>query len=782
MKPFDKEAGCVFFPIRHHSPVCSYHLLRAAREYRPEVILIEGPEDACELIPVLTNEDTELPAAIYYYYKDAKKLVSPEGGDYRCYYPFLYSSPEMNALLAAKELGVEARFIDLPYYEILINTEGGRGLRRGGKQSYADDSRLTGGDLYKRLCEKTEVRSFEEFWEKYFEISGLGLPPDEFILQMYSYCAMLRELTPIAELEADGTIARESYMAANIRSEMKKHKRVMVVTGGFHTPALMELIGSEFSAPKLHKIPEDCAGCFPAAYSYEAADALHGYASGMSYPYFYDRIFKRLCRATEPKGIYESEALSLVIKTAKECAARDIAVSTADVAAAQSLMTGLAALRGIRECGIAEVFDGVTGAFIKGERTISSSLPLDILSKLATGDGVGRIGDKAHTPPLVADFEEQCRLLRLKHNTAVPQEVVCGLFTSAKGLAMSRFFHRMEFLGTGFCEMLKGPNLRAGRDRNRVREEWRYRRSPAVDAALIDRTVDGFTIEDACKSIASRRFGAEQRCGEAAGLAVDCFLMGISIDNGLSRLTVLTSSDGDIFSVGRALGHFRTLLALRELYDCEDEALLPLVELCFDKLVLMLPSTANVADEQSEELCGIMRQLCALVDTMLTDRRAAITQALTELTLQKDKHPAVYGAAMGLLCASDTSRQTEAEQAMRGYLNGTLAVKKQGAEYLKGLFSTARDIVFAENDFLKMTDELLTGMSSEDFIEILPSMRLAFSYFTPQEISETAKAVAGLYDAEGESLLYDESIDEGLLLFGRALDREIAAAMEVESR
>jgi hypothetical protein len=110
---------------------------------------------------------------------------------------------------------------------------------------------------------------------------------------------------------------------------------------------------------------------------------------------------------------------------------------------------------------------------------------------------------------------------------------------------------------------------------------------------------------------------------------------------------------------------------------------------------------------------------------------------------------------------------------MCGYLNGTIAVKKQGADYLKGLFSTARDIVFAENDFLVMTDELLTSMDTNDFMEILPSLRLAFSYFTPQEINETAETVAGLYNTDSVSLLYDDITDESLWNCGREFDSEI---------
>ena len=773
MIKFDLSAPVLFFPVRHHSPVCSYHLIRTIELYCPEIILIEGPEDACDLISVLTDETTVLPAAIYYYYKDKKKLIDNEGEDYRCYYPFLYSSPEYNAMCEAQRLGIPARFIDLPYSEILINTEGGKGLRKFEKQNYADDGKFTIGDYYKRLCEKTNVRDFDEFWEKYFEIAGLELTPEKFVHNMYTYCSLIRSDATEEDLTTDGTLVREHYMAANIQEAMSTHKRVLVVTGGFHTQGLMKLLEGDIPKVVLHKIPDDCTGCFPAAYSYEAADALHGYASGMRWPYFYDCIYKRLKGGKDYQGVYNDEALGFLIKTGKEAAKKEMPVSIADVTAAKMLMSGLASLRGVRECGMAELIDGVTGGLIKGEKTISSAMPLDILSKLATGDKIGHIGDKNHIPPLIADFEEQCRRFKLKMEVISTQNIECALFSSSKDLQVSRLFHRLHFLGTGFCERKKGPDLHNESDRSRVREEWSYRRTPSVDATLIDRTTDGFTIEEACTNVAARLFRSEQRCENAAHLAVDCFLMGISIDDESDTLLRLTASDGDFFSVGKALSHFRTLLALKRLYDYEDNSISTLLAKCFDKLVILLPTMASVTDEKADELCSLMKQFFSLTESILPERRESLITALHQLIEAKEKNPAVYGAAMGLLCTGDPAFQKEAETAMCGYLNGTIEVKKQGADYLKGLFFTARDIVFAENDFLLMTDELLTSMSSEDFMEILPSLRLAFSYFTPQEISETADTVAGLYNTDVISLLYEDIRDEKLWNCGHALDSEI---------
>ena len=47
---YDLSGPVLYFPIRHHSPVCSYHLQKAAEAYRPDCILIEGPENAEPLI------------------------------------------------------------------------------------------------------------------------------------------------------------------------------------------------------------------------------------------------------------------------------------------------------------------------------------------------------------------------------------------------------------------------------------------------------------------------------------------------------------------------------------------------------------------------------------------------------------------------------------------------------------------------------------------------------------------------------------------------------------
>lgn len=756
----------VFFPVRHHSPVCSYHLRKTIEAYQPEIILIEGPENANDLISVLTDEKTVLPCAIYYFYKDKKKYISEDAEDYHCYYPFLNASPEFTAMKEAKKLNIPAKFMDLPYSEILINS-------RKHQQNYADDSYLVKSRFYQKLCEKTNLRNFEEFWEKYFEIAGLRLSPEDFIRQMYTYCILTRQDVTKEELDSDGCTAREQHMAFRIQEAMQNYQKILVVTGGFHSWGLSELLKSKVKPVKLHKFTEEIQNCYPIAYSYPSADALRGYASGMMHPYFYDKISEALETADSPEGVYHNLALDFLTKTAKESAKKDIAVSISDITSAYSLTEGLSALRNSPEPGFFEIFDGVTGAFIKGEKTTASSLPLDILSKLATGEDVGHIGDKNHVPPLISDFENQCRKFRLKANTSVPQDTEISLFTSEKELEKSRFFHRMEFLRTEFCKMSKGPDLHSNKDRSRVRELWRYCRNPQTDASLVDHTTDGSTLEEACKTVASKIIHQEHRCEITAQVSVDCFLMGVTLSDADVLLTEqILANDGDFFSLGNGLYYFDMLHELRNLYDFADPSNLKYMEQCFTKLIALLPSMGAVQPEQAQECIKICKLLYNVSGRVFPERQNEFKSALLTLAEREQKEPSVYGASMGLLYALDGNYLQSAENAMQGYLTGSPAMKKQGASYLKGLFETARDIALMDKNFLAMTDSLLSDMEYDDFMEILPSLRLAYSYFTPFEIQEISGEVSEFHGLK-EDLTSQTGLDEALVAFGAELDAEI---------
>jgi hypothetical protein len=106
---FNLEQEVVYFPIRHHSPACSYHLLQVLDQYNPEIVLIEGPEMANKLIPVLADEATKPPISLYYSYQDQQNPNKRAS----FYYPMLQFSPEYAVLKQASKQGIPVQFIDL---------------------------------------------------------------------------------------------------------------------------------------------------------------------------------------------------------------------------------------------------------------------------------------------------------------------------------------------------------------------------------------------------------------------------------------------------------------------------------------------------------------------------------------------------------------------------------------------------------------------------------------------------------------------------------------------
>ncbi len=774
---YDLSRPILYFPIRHHSPACAWHLKKAVAAYEPDCILIEGPENAQEQIRVLAHPETKAPVALYYFYKDSKGLLSEDKEDYRCYYPFLDSSPELVAMREAEALGIPARFIDLPYGEILIGTAEDRGIRaEREKPSYNDDYLLSRSAYLRRLCEKAGLRSFDELWEKYFEIGGLFLETADFIRLVSVQCGLSRQHTPKEELEADGCLLRERYMAQQIAEASGKYKRILVVTGGFHTYGLMELETLQPAAKpvKLHRLADRDQGVYPIAYSMEAADALNGYASGMQSPGFYQQVWDRLLKKETPEGAYEGAALHQLVSAGRQARKKKEPLSSYDIICALSMAKGLAALRGKQEPGLYELRDAALSSFVKGEYSPSTDLPLRILSELNRGKQVGSLCRDADRPPLILDFEEQCRKFGLKIQAAGQQEVTLELFTKKKHLAMSRFFYQIEYLGTGFARRTRGADLLNRKDKSRIREIWSYRFSGSVLAALVDVSMMGGTVAEASRTRLVRQFQTSQISQEAARLMAQGFLMGFLEEQARMGMHIreVLMEDGDFFSLTKGFSHLRMLYELQELYEVQDSAELEeLIRICFQKIVQLLPSMAQVKDEQLKECMEGCLSLYQITGRPGFVRyRPVLLEAFERLLGQRGITPGLEGTVLGLLYGYESRYEARIRSAAAGYLQGTDEMQMKSAAFLRGLFYTARDFVFVQEHFLEMIDGLLEKLSGEAFMKLLPELRQAFGYFTPLEIDRIAGKAAGLHGVKKQEVLHGRMVLPAEYEYGEALD------------
>src|SRR5437870_7150778 len=94
------------FGVRHVSPAAAWHLRQLLDRVRPKLVLIEGSDDADELIPHVVSRRSKLPIAILAYTTDVPVRTFV--------YPIATYSPEYQALVWCQENKARARFMDLP--------------------------------------------------------------------------------------------------------------------------------------------------------------------------------------------------------------------------------------------------------------------------------------------------------------------------------------------------------------------------------------------------------------------------------------------------------------------------------------------------------------------------------------------------------------------------------------------------------------------------------------------------------------------------------------------
>lgn len=845
-------------PVRHHSPACARQVQRMIEKWRPQAVLIEGPDTACPLIAAMIDPATKAPFAVYYSYDDTAGAVSEDKEKYRCYYPFLDYSPELAALRTGNAQGAQVAFIDLPYGDILAASQEGKGMRQeGDKSNYNDDYLLSRNAYLQRLCEKTGLRSFDEFWEKYFELEGPMQDGETWFGNLLTYCRQARESTPPEQLQEEGCLAREAYMAKKIlekarelagasearqRAEMIQASqsgeeaeaawnRILVVTGGFHTPALAQRLGesdAEMAADgssALADLPKKLVsakdqGVYLMPYSMEAADALNGYASGMPFPGFYQEIWEHVQEAEQ--GVSEEKSgehlaheeltymslpyaravLDMIVATGKAVRRAEGSASTYDEICACSMVEGLAALRGKPQPGAYELQDAVLSCFVKGEYNLATDEPMRLLRRQMTGRRVGELCQSAGEPPVLQDFRAQCKRYGLQTSSTLENDVTLSIFSKKKHRQMSMFFHRLLFLEAPYARRVKGPNLQTRRDRNLMREIWKYKWNAQVMAALIDASVYGGSVEDAAKGLVQERLKKAVYAREGALLLTQVLEMGLEgqLEQVYGRLQELLMTDTDFYSLAEALRSLTMVQQLRWLYDSELEPR-DMILTCIRRLLGLLPGMARVKEEDMSKCMEAMKLLYQVIGRMereesgkdgsdmakelpeksgsdgeAEDRQTEDTllgsyfEALLAMERDSEIQAGVHGCIHGLLYGGGKENVTRIEQVCRGYLTGTREQMLKTAMFFRGLFYGAKDLVFVGDTFLRMLDEFLMQVGEEDFMQLLPELHMAFTYFIPAETDRIAQSAAGFHGKSRAQLQEQQAVPEAWYLYGRELE------------
>jgi hypothetical protein len=735
-----------FLGVRHHSPACARLVGRVIASLRPAYVLVEGPADFNGRLGELLLGH-ELPIAVFSHYRDEERA-------HMSWTPFCDFSPEWVAITEGRAAGAEVRFIDLPVWHPAL---------AGRRNRYADAERRY-ADAAERLCRAFAVDNVDALWDRLVEVE-----PDEGLAgRLAAYFDVMRGDAAAGEDDA----AREDYMAAWVRAAVAAagDRPVVVVTGGFHLPAVRALAEgpAEPGWPPIPVPPQDSvAVSYLVPYSFRRLDAFSGYQSGMPSPGYYQRLWE-LGPDAAAHGLVEAVATRL--------RGRGQAVSTADLIAARTLSEGLARLRGHPHPARTDILDGLASALISDD--LDQPLPWARRGPLApgahpvvvemvaalSGDRSGRLHPDTPEPALVRDVDAEMLRLGLDHEGPVGLDL-----TDSRDRARSQALHRLRTLGVPGFARISGPE--SGADAL-LDERWELTIRDERRSVLIEAGAYGSTLRDAATARLTEMIADGADPGSLAAVLFDAALCGISDLS--ERLTeLIAASIGNTRELGPLGPALATVLGLWRHDTVLGTARSPMYAAVIDSAVtrvLWLAEGLHGGPAPADP--GRLHAIVAVRDALLhagevvTTGRDIAREVMARISADRTAPPDLRGAAFGFgwsLGAAD-----DPLWALRGASGaGTLG------DWLAGLFALARDEVLADgSELLDTLDGLVSTMP--DFLEGLPALRQAFAYFPPREREQIARHLLARRQLTGSArALLRTTADPLLIAEASALEEKV---------
>ncbi|HUE71139.1 MAG TPA: DUF5682 family protein [Pirellulaceae bacterium] len=768
------------FGVRHLSPMGAWQLRAHLDRVKPKVVLIEGLDDATELIPDMTRKATKPPIAILAYTDTlpVRTLV----------YPLAMYSPEYQAILWARDHNAKAEFIDLPSANFLglqdVEIELLEKARREAADK-ADDANSNeeqaeeraGGDdeplasavpeprrsLYERFAELAGERDYETYWERHFEHNASDT---SYARASFEFGQAIRELEEDSPRWRAENLVREAYMRRRIGETIEagtKPEQIVAVVGAFHAPVL----SGEFPAmtdEELASLRSRTSKLTLMPYSYFKLSSQSGYGAGNHAPAYFELLWQVFQHGGEQAALSELPLryLSLVARQLRESGTHR---STAEVIDGVRLARTLSALKGGLAPTLADLRDAAVTLLGHGEL----STVKEALVRVDVGTAIGELPAGVSQTSIQSDFQRELARLKLeKYKTAVKQELALDLRENRQAktaeaafldLARSSFFHRLRVLGIGFAQPVE-----TRQQSTTWAEKWNLQWTPESEISLVEAVLLGETIElataykfktylEKCTSIAEAAVMVRDAC--------QCGLMA-SMELARQRLQELAAVSSDFAGVAHAAWQLSLVARYGDVRKFDSAPLLPLVDELFVQGSLALFGAANCDNQAARELVVAIDELnkVGLEFSGRVDEPLWISQ-LQKLADADDRNAVLSGYACAILLERGlVANDALAREVSRRVSPGVPA--DLGAGWFEGLAQRNRYALLARQTLWEQLAEYIASLDDEQFRRALVFLRRAFGGFSPQEkrhIAENLGQCWGL-GADSASELLEQPLTE----------------------
>jgi hypothetical protein len=716
-------------------------------EVRPDVVLIEGPCDASHLIDTLLDAQTRLPVALYSY----RKFGRDERGQ-GIFFPMCSYSPEFIALQEGRRLGAEVSFMDLPGW-LLTPPERTESLAN----AYADQE-LRHHAYIEVLCRRTRTRDFDELWDSLFESRPPTLPSDSFFSSVAAYCLAARNFSDVDEF----TQRREEHMAYRVQESLRLGQRVVAIVGGYHRQGIRDLLTRPLPRPMLPKLSKsDECGLYVIPYGYEQLSRWTGYQSGMPAPAFYEALWSA-DRWSQPAQT------ELIVRLAQSARKAGEIVSTADVIAAGTSLTGLCQLRQHDRPTLHDVRDAVRSTWIKGSQHDTGGQLEQAVASALMGQRVGHVPSHAGRPPILDDLYRHMQafgwMKRSSGPPTQPRRISLNIYRDVSHRRRSAFLHRLAELDVPLARCDAGPDFVTGQDTKRVREIWTLRWKPEVDAKLLEGAIFGSTIAEAAAHhlLDRARSNPHLQSKEAVKLLIASLLMDLAreADAFLPLVRDALEQEGCFAEAAHALVRLVHLVRYRTILGAQRHpAIIELLAIAYRRSIWLIdslpglptaatdPDPASVAVDPVEEAVAglvLLRHAVLARDDDALDGQLFL-DAIERVRERLVDHYRLRGAADGILGHARRIDSVGVRQSLSNILAGT---RRPGSadfgDYLRGLLAVHRHALTLDPEFFRDVHQAIMSLDESDFRETLPTLRMAFLSFTPTELAQLVQRLGNV--------------------------------------
>lgn len=687
------------FGIRHHGPGSARSLQAALETLQPDIVLVEGPPEANDILTWLAHPELEPPVALIIYRPDRPQRA--------VYYPFAVFSPELQAVRYGLAHDLPVRFIDLP---------------QAHQMAMELKVKMPGAGALQRLAEVAGFQHYEQWWNRLVEQRQNSLELFEAILTMMQVVRDEEQARPPAdEPERLGrrlAEQREAYMRGCLRqARAEGYQRPAVVCGAWHTPALRNLTGTAADTALLADLPRVAVEAAWVPWTYSRLANASGYGAGITSPGWYHHLWALGQARATPTEI----GVGWLTQVAHLLRQEGFDASAAHVIEAVRLAEALAAMRNLPLPGLAEFNEATQTVMCFGD-----AAPLGLIQeKLIIGERMGAVPPDTPMTPLQRDLYQHQRRLRLRPE---PDRTTLKLdLRNDMHRERSHLLHRLRLLNIPW-----GKPLAVRGKQGTFREVWQLQWLPDFAIRVIEANMWGNTIPEAAAAFARHQADQATDLPALTGLLDRLILADLpeTITGLMRRLEEEAALSRDIPHMMEALPPLARVLRYGSVRQTDQAAIRHVVDGLLTRICLGLPNTcASLDDAAAADLLERLVSVNDVVNTLHEEtHRRQWHEVLGKLVDQKNLHGLLAGRACRLLLEARVfTREMAVVRLERALMPGAAL---SAAFWLEGFLKGSGLLLLHDQTLWTLLDGWLGQLDEPHFINVLPLLRRTFAGFS----------------------------------------------------